>query len=262
MEVDTTQGEQVHKSLRSAVLTVFAFAFGVVTGLVGVGPGFLGTVALVYLFGLAASTARSFVTVLILAAAVPAIVMYGWNGDVQWRAALEAAVGTISGAVIGTIILRGRFVQSVGKLFALALIAAAVEMALHAHQATPSGPFRIAFGYALLAGIIAGFLGSISAFPAGKFLVPMLTLFFAVPQRGAQALALSAIIPASLPLLMRHYASAGPVRPQLIQFMLIAALGGVLGAAIAVQLSLSVLAIIFGCFLAVSAAAVFLRRSV
>ena len=256
------QTDQLHKTLRSAVLTLFAFGFGVVTGLVGVGPAFIGAISLVYLLGLTASTARNFISTLIFGAALPAIAFYGNNGDVHWVAGLEAAIGTVLGAVIGTVVRIRRLLPFLGKVFALVLVGVAVEMILYSGHARPSGDFNIGFGVAFFVGLAAGFLGSVSAFPAGYFLSPMLALLLAVPQHGAQAIALAASIPASMPLAIRNYASSGPDKPRLLQFMVASALGGVLGAAIAVQLSSGALVIIFACFLALNAAVAFSRRSV
>jgi uncharacterized protein len=257
-------GDQVHRSLKIGLLTVFSFGFGILTGLVGVGPGFVGAVILVFLFGLTASNARSFVTLLILAAAVPAMAIYGANGKVhQWGAALEAALGAILGALLCKAIFHDMFTIAVRRVAAVVLVAVGVGMLLHSSHVVHLTPgYHLTLGHAFALGAGSGFVASMASMATGVFLVPALVLIAGVPQKMAQSLALAAIIPACIPLAYSHYALGGVDKAGLWQYIIAAAFGGLLGAGIAVHLHSEVVTIIFGSYLLLLSILVFIRPRV
>lgn len=261
--MNSTRSAELHKSLRNGLIILFAFLFGVTTGLVGVAPGFLAAILLIYMLGLTPSHSKSLVTVLILAAAVPAILVYSGSGEVHWRAAIEAAIGSIVGAMLSAWIFRRRYVDVARKILAVALIAAGIALiSVVSHHAGPMPEgFNVTLGAAFAVGLAAGFLGSVSSLATGKLLVPMLVLILSVPQRTAQALALASIIPASIPLAYSHYAVGGVDRAGLVEYSIAAALGGVIGAAVAMQITVPALVVVFGVFLIVTAAAVLAVKS-
>ncbi len=254
--------EDVRGGLKSGLITVFAFLFGVLTGLVGVGPGFIGAIGLLFLFGLSATNARALVSVLILASAIPAILVYYYHGDVYWAAALCAAAGSFAGALVVSVLLRGRSVPLVRRVVALAVVAAGVEVVLIAARSTPAHASSLSLVLALAVGGVAGFVGSISGLAGGKILVPLLVIFFAVPQHFAQGTALGAIIPASALLSLGHYTSGRVEKRGLDLHIVAAAIGGTLGALLAVNLGPIAMGIVFGCFIIVSGGIVFARTSV
>jgi len=233
---------------------------GTLLGLTGVVPGTLTAPLAGYMFGLAMRQAQAAAIMLMVSAAVPSVVIYARSGYIDWALAVTATIGSVIGAVTGTWLTEGKTQPVIRKVIALALIAVGTHMAyLAAGEAVPAES-SISVLQGLIAGFGAGLIGGIAGVSSGALLVPVVVLLYSVPQKTAQAVALAAIIPASLPLLMAYYISGGIARKTMLWLGIGGALGACVGATAAVGMSTALLGTAFSILLILMAVVIFIRR--
>ena len=246
--------------LRAAALAAIGLGVGVLTGFTGVGPGFLIAPTLASLFGMVGARSQSASLVMMLAAAAVGALVYAFAGYADRLLDGLTALGAIIGALAGTRLTGGRAQVLLRKAAAIGLVAAGVQILLaSAHASAASGPC-LGPGEGFLAGTVAGLVGGAAGIGSGALLIPILTILFSASQKLAQAVALAVVIPASLPLFLIHYARRSIDRYTGPPLAAGSALGGYIGATIAVQTSPTLLAAIFGILLIIFAAVIFARE--
>lgn len=232
---------------------------GALLGLTGVVPGTLTAPLIGYLFGLAARQAQGAAIMLMVSAAVPSVVIYAQSGHIDWILAAMATIGSVIGAVAGTRLTGGRTQPAIRRIIALGLVAVGTHMAfLAAGDAAPVASSMSVF-QGLIAGFGAGLIGGIAGVSSGALLVPVIVLLYSVPQKTAQAVALAAIIPASLPLVMAYYIGGGIARKAMLWLGIGGALGACVGAVAAVGMTPALLGVVFGILLILMAVMIFIR---
>ncbi len=208
--------------------------------------------ALVYLFGLTAVRAQGAALTLMLAAAVPSVVIYASGGHSDWSAAGLAALGAIIGAVIGTKLVAGKnqkYQKTVSRVVSVGLLAVGIYiiLAINGINDVPTAGINAAEGF--LAGLAAGVVGGAAGIASGAVLIPLLTIPLGVHQKIAHFVALAAVIPASLPLVIAHITSGDVSRKTVVWLAVGSFLGACVGAAVAVKTPPALLATLFGVFL-------------
>lgn len=105
----------------------------------------------------------------------------------------------------------------------------------------------------VLAGFVAGAVGGVLGVGGGIVFVPALTVGLGVPQTVAQGTSLAAIVPTSLVGAITADREGNVLRSRVVWMGVLAAIGAVVGAVLALALPTGVLARVFGAFLIVSA---------
>lgn len=105
----------------------------------------------------------------------------------------------------------------------------------------------------VLAGFVAGAVGGVLGVGGGIVFVPALTVGLGVPQTVAQGTSLAAIVPTSLVGAITADREGNVLRSRVVWMGVLAAIGAVAGAVLALALPTGVLARVFGAFLIVSA---------
>ncbi|MEN6371496.1 MAG: sulfite exporter TauE/SafE family protein [Armatimonadota bacterium] len=250
-----TGAEELYISLRTVFVAAVGFMVGALTGLTGVGIGSLTMPLIAYMFGLSANRARGTAMTLMLAAALPSVIIYTKAGYMDWAPAGLAALGMVAGAIIGTRLTIGKNRSVFRRLVALVLAAAGIYIAVVSSGQPGSSAISILQG--LTIGFGAGLIGGMASVAGGALLIPALVVFLAVPQKLAQAVALAVIIPASLPLVMLYYIGNRADRKIMLQLAAGGALGACAGTAAAINMPVPLLMVVFGAFSAVIAAITF-----
>lgn len=116
-----------------ALLLVLGFAAGVLAGLFGVGGGILFVPTLV----LVASLSQLEAEATSLLAIIPTVLAGAWQqqryGNVRWRAALVLGLSAIAGVEAGVRVVDTLPEDVLRRLFALLMIAVAVQLVLRAN---------------------------------------------------------------------------------------------------------------------------------
>lgn len=211
------------------------FVTGLAGGLFGVGGGIVLIPMLTGLFGLSQHRAHGTSLAVIVFTAVSGVIVYAFNGQVEW---LEAGIMAITSVL--TARLGARLAARTSKAGLLRAFAVFVALtALRLLWKPPVGHEALLVGWASIAaslvlgavvGVLAGFLG----IGGGILIVPALTLLFGLPQQVAQGTSLALML-VTAPAGAHAHHKIGNVATGLLPML---GLGAVLGAPLASQLAL------------------------
>lgn len=219
-------------------------ATGILSGLLGVGGGFVLVPMMVYLLGMnqhrAHGTSLAVISMVVLFSAI----FYSRHGQVDWLVAIELAIGGVIGAALGARIcilisarrLRrffGFLMMLVGlrMLYGAASAAYIVSPVIAGHVLAPHefwGASAV-LGIGLFTGILSGIFG----IGGGIIMIPAMVLLFGFSQKMAQGISLAVIIPVSISGALIHNRQ-GNVRWDTAFWL---GLGGILGGLIGARLA-------------------------
>jgi len=231
-------------------LGAIGVAAGFLSGLFGVGGGVLIVPALVTLCGQDQRQAVATSLLAIGPLAVAGVVGYAAHGEVDVLLAVPLAVGTTTGAWIGTALLRRLSLPALRWIFAVAVLSAAVRLVVD--PGVPSGEVRHELW--LLAvlvpiGVAIGLLAGLTGIGGGAVMVPILQLGFAVAAALAKGTSLLVILPTALLAGWRNLrAHLGSLR-EAAWIGLSGVVAAVAASAISVRLPGVAADLMFGCFL-------------
>jgi len=239
------------------------------SGLLGVGGGFVMVPAMVFLLGLSQHEAHgtslaAMVLIVSLGAAT-----YAGNGHMDWAIAIELAIGGVIGAMIGARICTKLSGKHLRRYFGLLLVLVAGKMIWDVATARLSGvPMNghilsgqeltglVVFGLGILTGVLSGLMGV----GGGIIMVPALVYLLGMSQKTAQGISLAVIIPVSISGALIH-AKHGNVRSDVWYWLAIGGvIGGRVGADIAINLPAEVLRAVFGLLMIVLGLMMVLRK--
>ena len=117
-----------------AAAAALGVAAGILSGMFGVGGGILFVPTLVLALGLAQLEAQA----TSLAAMIPVVLLGAWRqhryGNVRWRAAAAVGVSSVGGVAAGVALATSLDDVTLRRLFALLVVATAVQLALSARR--------------------------------------------------------------------------------------------------------------------------------
>lgn len=252
----TGQRSSVFKTLKTASIISVGLGAGLLSGLLGVGGGFIMVPAMVYLLALTQHQAHGTSLAVMIFVVIPGAITYSVNGHVDWLVAIELAGGGVFGAIIGAKIANALSARRLRRYFGLVLILVALRMIWDVVSSTSGGePVN---GAAALAaqglgtsavvglGVLTGVLSGLMGVGGGVVMVPAMVYLLGTPQKMAQGISLAAIIPVSMSGALIH-AKHGNLRADVWHWLVIGGIvGGLLGARLAVHLPNEVLRAIFG----------------
>ena len=248
------------RTLKAASIAGIGLGAGILSGLLGVGGGFILVPAMVYLIGLSQHEAHGTSLAVMMFIVILGAVTYGSNGQVDWLVAVELAIGGVFGAMIGARLCSRIHAKHLRRYFGLLLILVAVRMiwdvvSSASGNAPVNGQMVSAYGIGAVAvlglGLLTGILSGLMGVGGGIIMVPALVYLMGLGQKMAQGISLAVIIPVSISGTVIH-SRHGNVRTDVWYWLALGGVaGGLLGARLAQILPNEALRAIFGALMAV-----------
>jgi uncharacterized membrane protein YfcA len=234
---------------------------GFFSGLFGVGGGILIVPGLVLMMRMGQRLAHGTSLAAIVPIAISGLLTYAIHDSVDWPVAGLLVVGAVAGAAIGTRWLRDLNQRVLRLLFAAFLLATAVRLLLNFSERTGRGPLEIWVALALVGvGVVAGLLAGLLGVGGGIAIIPVLVVFFAIPDAVAKGTSLAVIIPTAV------VGTFGNVRHSNADLWVAAVVGllgagsAYLGSHVALHMSPRLSSVLFAILLLMVAARMFLTR--
>lgn len=255
-------------SRRYITAAIIGLIAGVAGGLFGVGGGFVVVPGLVLLLGYLPHRAHPTSGAAIVVTAGAALVRFGFDGSVDWSAAVALFAGAGIGVWLGVGIIDRISARSLSGAFVVVLTVSAVRLLIPNHGPgsqifTQSVDLTFLALIGLLAtGLVAGMLAGTLGVGGGIIFVPTLAALYLVDQHVAQGTSLAAMVPTTI------VAAAMHGRAGRIDWPIAGALGaggivgGLTGAGWALQIDPFLLRRLFaGLLIAVAARMLYTRQT-
>ncbi len=174
---------------------------GFLSGLFGVGGGFIIIPLLMAFFAFDIKKASATSLAAIAVTAVAGTVSYAASGGVLWLPAVALSVGSITGSYVGARLLKVVSARVILWIFVALVLVLAVRMmfsidsgGIDTNTGLDWGNYLEMAGIGVFAGLLAGLLGV----GGGIIVVPLLVIFFGFSSFEAKGTSLVMLIPASL----------------------------------------------------------------
>lgn len=187
--------------------TFVGLAAGFLSGLFGVGGGILLVPALVMLLHLPQRMASGTSLAAVLPISVASLVSYTLSGSVDWWVALFVTIGAVSGALLGTYLLKVLPLKVVGVGFVVLLVLTAIRMFIPL-EADGRAPLTVLTAVLLvLLGVAIGVLAGLFGVGGGVVLVPALVVLWSISPVIAKGTSLAVVVPTAIVGTMRNRAN-------------------------------------------------------
>ncbi|MFW7339944.1 sulfite exporter TauE/SafE family protein [Pollutimonas sp. H1-120] len=191
---------------------------GFTGGVLGIGGGLLAIPLLGLVMGLDQQAAQGTALIMVLPAVLISVRKYNQHDKIDVPAAVAGALGSIVFTWVGAKIALGIDPILLRRIYAMFVLCVALFYFYQSRRAPRAGkpsaprgrPQDFHKGWFALLGVFAGLASGIFGVGGSVLAVPVLTTVFRLSQTGAQALALSMIIP-SIFVALFTYASHGQV---------------------------------------------------
>jgi len=250
---------------RTRTTLLLAAAVGVLagffSGLFGVGGGIMIVPGLVLVMRMGQRLAHGTSLAAIIPIAISGVITYAIHDSVDWAVAGLLIAGATGGALVGTRWLRSLNQRVLRLLFATFLVATAVRLLLNLSHPAGRGPLEIWLALALVAiGVVSGVLAGLLGVGGGIVIIPVLVVFFSVPDAVAKGTSLAVIIPTAI------VGTFGNIRHSNADLS-VAAIVGLLGAGsaylgshVSLHMSARLSSVLFGILLLLVALRMYLTR--
>ena len=176
---------------------------GYAGGILGIGGGLLAIPMLGLVAGMSQQQAQGTALVMVLPAVLISVRKYNQNAKIDVGAAAAGALSAIAFTWVGAKLALGIdpiLLRRTYAVFVLFIALFYMNQSLRGTRSRRPQPARRQAseynkGWFALVGVLAGLIGGIFGVGGSVISVPILTTFFRLPQTGAQALALTMIIP-------------------------------------------------------------------
>ncbi len=191
MSSPAADGSSVETTSFWGSVAAIGFIGGVLSGLFAIGGGILMVPLLVWRAGLDQRRAAATSLVAIVPTAFVSSVTYLLNGAVDVVAGAFIAAGAVSGAVIGSRLLRRISVPALRWLFILFIVAVAARLLFVAPQRGHAVDLSVLIGGGYVAlGLLMGIASGLFGIGGGIIAVPLMITFFAASDLVAKGTAL------------------------------------------------------------------------
>lgn len=190
------------------IVALVGLAAGALGGLFGVGGGLIIVPGLVLVAKLERRLAHGTSLAATLPIALASLSTYVVNGNVDWAVAPLMAIGTVTGAIIGTKLLTILPRRTITIVFMVTVLATAVRLFLATETTgrdnltTWSGVLLVVIG--LATGTLSGLLG----IGGGVVMVPAMVVLFGMVPVIAKGTSVAVIVPTSIMGTIRNRANA------------------------------------------------------
>lgn len=251
--------QKMIRTMRAASIIGIGLGAGVLSGLLGVGGGFIMVPAMVYLLGLSQHQAHGTSLAVMIFIVLLGAITYSTHGQMDWMVAIQLAIGGVFGAMIGAKVANKISARQLRRYFGLLLVLVAARMVWDvvssAGGAAVNGDVVSTQGFGTAAvlglGVLTGVLSGLMGVGGGIIMVPAMIYLMGLTQKMAQGISLAVIIPVSVSGALIH-ARHGNVRTDVLYWLgLGGMIGGLIGARLAVVLPSEVLRAVFAALMAV-----------
>jgi uncharacterized protein len=192
--MNNTNNSTPSKSARFVVLGLVA---GVLSGLFGVGGGFL-VVPMLIKMGIDTKRAAATSLAGVIPIAVAALIPYAMQKQVHLGVAAILCVGGLVGTVVGTTLLSRLSARLIQMAFSVLLLGVAIRLAIVVAEGDMGRlTWKIDLGLAAL-GLATGVLSGLLGVGGGFLMVPGMMVIAAMPSTLAKGTSLAAIIPTAI----------------------------------------------------------------
>jgi uncharacterized membrane protein YfcA len=237
-------------------IALIGLATGVVSGLLGIGGAAVLVPGLVDVLGVSQHRASGTSLFVIVPTAFVSAVVYALSAQTDWGLVVLFSVTAMLGATVGARVMTRVSALNLRRLFGVFLLFVAIRLVVpgatsptgvsHVHVLAQNPAITAAEG---LLGLFAGFLSGLLGIGGGQVLTPGMVFLFDVPQKVAQGISITFIVPTALSGAYTHY-RRGNVLPGVgILLVPCSVVGGVLGAWGAQHAAPQLLRVGFGLFL-------------
>jgi uncharacterized protein len=249
-----TDGHTRPDSAPASRLVALGVLAGVLSGLFGVGGGFI-VVPMLIKLGLPTRKAAATSLAAVIPIAAAALVPYALDRNVHFGVGLLLFGGSLAGTLLGTNLLRRVPVRAIQFLFVAILLAAGARLAITvASGETQPLTWKIDVGLALL-GAATGVLSGLLGVGGGFIMVPGMMFIASMPSNLAKGTSLAAIIPSAIVGSWRNHRAAMVDLNAALKVGLTGAAASAASASLAVKLNQRVTNAAFAALLLVLAAA-------
>lgn len=187
---------------------------GFTGGVLGIGGGLLAIPLLGLLLNMDQQAAQGTALIMVLPAVLMTVRKYNQKAKINFRAAGAGAAGSILFTWVGAQIALGIDPVLLRRVYAIFVLGIAVFYLYQSRRSSqpdkPAKPRRTVEdfhkGWFALIGMIAGLAGGVFGVGGSVLVVPILTTVFRLTQTGAQALALTMIVPGTFVALFAYAA--------------------------------------------------------
>ena len=228
-------------------LALIGLTAGLLSGGFGIGGGIV-MVPLLVAVGLDRHRAHATSLAAIVPIAIGGAVSFGISGEIDLGVGVLIGAGGVVGSVLGASLMNRMSSRSLGIVFGLVLLAAAIRMMAGGDPLPGSGELGLPSQAAIAVGIglISGFFAGVAGVGGGVVIVPAAVLLLGFGQHEAQGTSLVAIILTAIAGTVVNLRNER-VRPG---DGLVAGLAGVAGSVVGAQIALGVegrtLSLVFG----------------
>jgi uncharacterized membrane protein YfcA len=228
---------------------------GLAGGLFGVGGGIILVPTLTSVFRLTQHQAHGTSLAVIAATALPAVIVYGRQGNVAWTTAILAAFASLFTARYGARLATRFSTRALKRAFAVFLILTALRLLLRPVAAAPHpwiGTGWVAWAFDLATGAVVGLVSGFMGVGGGAVAVPAFTLGLGMSQHAAQGTSLAIILVTGPAGAVEHARHGNVVRRAVLPLAIGAAIGAPISSWLANHLPNAVLVRCFAVFLIVT----------
>lgn len=233
---------------------LIGFGVGAFSGAFGVGGGIILVPVLVLLFHMQQKNAQATSLVMVSFAASAGFATYAWADYVAWMPAAFILTGGLLGSLFGSSIVRrtADFRLQIG--FGIVLVAVALRLLWQSDSNLvsdlPEFSVWVAIGY-FLSGLAMGVFSALFGIGGGIILIPLVVTFFGFSQQLAAGTSLAVMAPIAILGAWRQSRTGATDWPVGIRFGIASIPGGIVGAAVAVAVSGSLVRAAFAALLVV-----------
>lgn len=240
-------------SREAAISLVIGLFVGILAGLTGVGGGALIVPLLVAFLGLTQHKAHGTSLATVIFSAAASAIPYAWQQHLDVRLALELAIGSVIGAILGGQVMPYIPATQLRRAFGLflGLLALRLLLPIPANAILKAAdPFSM-LAWNICLGLIIGFIGGILGVGGGAMIVPATIFLWGASQHIAQGTSLVAIVPTGIAGSISHHLKGNMVW-RLVPFLAFGfIIGALVSASFANTLDTLTLRTIFALFLIV-----------
>ena len=219
---------------------LIGFGVGAFSGAFGVGGGIILVPVLVLLLHMQQKRAQATSLVMVALAALAGFVTYAFAGFVAWIPAGFILVGGLAGSWLGSSVVKRTSDYRLQIGFGLLLIAVAVRLLWPTGTADAGDVLDIstvvALGY-VVSGVAMGLLSALFGIGGGIILIPIVVTVFGFPQQLAAGTSLAVMAPIAILGAWRQSRTGATDWRIGLRFGIASIPGGVVGAAVAVAVS-------------------------
>lgn len=219
---------------------LIGFGVGAFSGAFGVGGGIILVPVLVLLFHMQQKNAQATSLVMVVFAATAGFVTYAVTDFVAWLPAVFILAGGLIGSLLGSSVVRRTSDVRLQIGFGLLLVAVAIRMLWPTQDLSTTGLPALSIVVVLAyvaSGIAMGVLSALFGIGGGIILIPIVVTFFGFSQQLAAGTSLAVMAPIALLGAWRQSRTGATDWSTGLRFGIASVPGGVVGAAVAVSVS-------------------------